>query len=302
VPGAVDVCFWGVRGSTPCDGPQYSRYGGNTSCVELRSEGHPSILFDLGTGLRSLGDELSATGGCDDFVGHVLLSHLHWDHIQGLPFFAPLARGAGTMDVWGPAPEDVPLCDSFGGIMCPPYFPIRPEGLAGTVRFHDVGTDDFALNGAKVRSRWIRHTGPTLGFRVELEGVSIAYVPDHGPGCSPDDSDEFVPASVLELCDGADLLIHDAQHTTPEFAAKRNWGHCTVDYAVHVARQAGVGTLALFHHCPSHGDDDVDVILRDARDRAAHGNGPEVIAAADGLRVRLGDLDHDRPGVEAMQP
>ena len=217
----------------------------------------------------------------------VLLTHLHWDHIQGLPFFAPLAAGGGSVVVFGPEQAGGALDDVFRGVMSPPYFPITPEQLRGEVAFEAVSADDFAANGAKVKARWVRHTDPTLGFRVEIEGFSVAYLPDHGPGTVPDDPDLYVPDDVLELCDGADLVIHDAQHTTPEYEYKRDWGHCTVDYAIHVARESGARELALFHHCPSHGDDKLDEILRDARDLVAHTGGPEIIAASDGLTVEL---------------
>ena len=285
---SAHVTFWGVRGSTPCDGHQYARYGGNTSCVEFSAEGHDPILFDLGTGLRSYGEHLDATGRRDGFRANVLLTHLHWDHIQGLPFFSPLAAGGGAITVFGPEQVDGPLGEVFDGVMSPPYFPITHEELRGNVAFESVGRDDFAVNGAKVKARWVRHTDPTLGFRVEMEGFAVAYLPDHGPGTVADDPDLYIPDDVLELVDGVDLLIHDAQHTTSEYELKRTWGHCTVDYAIHVAREAGAKELALFHHCPSHGDDQLDDILRDARDLAARTGGPEVIAASDGLTVGLG--------------
>ena len=281
---ATHVTFWGVRGSTPCDGHQFDRYGGNTSCVEVACEGHDPLIFDLGTGLRNYGEQLATDGRLDGYHASVLLSHLHWDHIQGLPFFAPVAAGGGAIDVYGPEQEAGPLDVVFGDVMRPPYFPIRPEELRGSVSFQGVGRDDYAVNGAKVRSRWVRHTDPTLGFRIEMEGVSVAYLSDHGPGTVPDDADDHIPLDVLDLCDGVDLLIHDAQHTTSEYDAKRDWGHCTIEYAVHVARAAGARELALFHHCPSHGDDKIDEILRDARDLVSRIGGPEVIAAADGMK------------------
>jgi phosphoribosyl 1,2-cyclic phosphodiesterase len=284
VPSPTHVTFWGVRGSTPCDGHQFDRYGGNTSCVQITAGGHDPILLDLGTGLRNYGEQLAHEDALDGFHAHVLLTHLHWDHIQGLPFFAPLAAGGGTVEVYGPEQAEGPLGEVFDGVMSPPYFPITYRQMHGTVHFQGVSSDDFALNGAKVRTRWVRHTDPTLGFRVEIEGVSIAYLSDHGPGTVPDDPDDYVPPDVLDLCDGVDLLIHDAQHTVPEYETKRDWGHCTIDYAIHVAREAGARELALFHHCPSHGDDRVDEILRDARDLVARIGGPEVFAAADGMR------------------
>src|SRR5262249_44818993 len=161
----------------------------------------------------------------------------------------------------------------------PPYFPIRPDQLGAAITFQDTGDDDFAVGQAKVRSRWVRHTGPTLGYRVDINGASVAYISDHGPGCR-DDADDFVPQEVLELCDGVDLLIHDAQHTGEEYGPKRSWGHCTYDYAVHVAREAGVRTLALFHHDPGHTDTDVAEIAKRAADASARVNGAEIVAAA----------------------
>ncbi|HEX5587766.1 MAG TPA: MBL fold metallo-hydrolase [Acidimicrobiia bacterium] len=258
--------------------------------MEIASDGHDPVILDLGTGLRSYGDQLAEEQRLDGYRASVLLTHLHWDHIQGLPFFHPLSAGGGTVTVFGPEQADGPLAEVFRGVMSPPYFPITPEQLNGDVAFEAVGNDDFASNGAKVKARWVRHTDPTLGFRVEIEGFSVAYLSDHGPGTVPDDPDLYVPDSVLELCDGADLVIHDAQHTDVEYEHKRHWGHCTVDYAIHVAREAGARELALFHHCPSHGDDKMDTILRDARDNVARLGGPEIFAAADGLTVELGHL------------
>jgi phosphoribosyl 1,2-cyclic phosphodiesterase len=280
--GGLRVLFNGVRGSTPCSGEVYARYGGNSSCVALEVDGAPPILFDLGTGLRSYG--LRTDGA---FQGAVLLSHLHWDHVQGLPFFTPLQRDLTKLDVYGPRQAGGPLGDVFAQMMCPPFFPITPSQLAGHVRFHDTGDDDFPIGNAKVRSRWVRHVGPTLGFRVDWNGVSVAYVPDHGPGCCPEDPDDYVPHEVLELCDGVDVLIHDAQHTRDEYEPKRHWGHCTIDYAVHVAREAGAKQLVLFHHDPSHGDDELDRIVRRAQDDAARVNAPEVVAAYEGLELSL---------------
>lgn len=295
--GGTRVRFHGVRGSTPCAGDRYERYGGNTSCVSIEVDGHAPVIFDMGTGLRPYGEQLvgfptsgpearSAPFGA--FQGTVLLTHLHWDHIQGLPFFAPIGNPEATLDVYGPRQEDGPLADVFTGVMRPPYFPISPAQLEGTVRFHDTDNNSFAVNGAKVRSRWVRHTSPTLGFRVDVEGVSVAYLSDHATGCSDDPAD-YVPHEVLELCDGADLVIHDSQHTCDEYEKKWFYGHCTVDYAVHVAREASARHLMLFHHCPTHTDDDVDLMLLHARDLAARVSSGDldVSAASEGLCVEL---------------
>jgi len=280
--GGIRVLFSGVRGSTPCAGPQYARYGGHSSCVVLEAEDSPPVVFDLGTGLRPYGER-----GHGEFHGSVLLSHLHWDHVQGLPFFTPLHREGATLDVFGPRQLEGPLGEVFAEMMRPPFFPILPTQLAGDICFHDTGDDDFPLGGAKVRSRWVRHVGPTLGYRVDWNGISVAYIPDHGPGCNPDDPDDYVPHEVLELCDGADLLIHDAQHTTHEYEPKRHWGHCTVEYAVHVARESGAHRLALFHHDPVHDDAQLDVIGATAGDHSAEVGGPEILTAYEGLELCL---------------
>jgi ribonuclease BN (tRNA processing enzyme) len=280
--GGMRVVFNGVRGSTPCAGPEYTRFGGHSSSVAIESDDAPPILFDLGTGVRPYASRCSG-----EFHGTVLLSHLHWDHVQGLPFFTPLHMDGSTLDVFGPRQDEGRLGDVFAQMMRPPFFPILPSQLTGDVRFHDTGEDDFPVGGAKIRSRWVRHVGPTLGFRVDLHGLSVAYIPDHGPGCCPDDSDDYIPHEVLELCDGVDVLIHDAQHTPAEYEPKRHWGHCTSDYAVHVARESGARSLALFHHDPAHDDEAVAILERSAADVSARVGGPEVIAAYEGLEIEL---------------
>jgi phosphoribosyl 1,2-cyclic phosphodiesterase len=282
--GGMKIEFHGVRGSTPCCGRQYARYGGNSSCVVVTADGHAPVIFDLGTGLRPYGEKVSSE---TPFQGSVLLTHLHWDHVQGLPFFVPLHRDGAALDIYGPRQDDGPLGEVFSGLMCPPYFPITPDQLAADVRFHDTGDDDFPVGQAKVRSRWVRHVGPTLGYRVDLNGASVAYISDHGTGCR-DDADDFIPEEILELCDGVDVLIHDAQHTGPEYENKRHWGHCTYNYAVHVARESGARTLALYHHDPAHSDDAVDEIVARASDASAHIGGAEIIGAAEGLVLSPG--------------
>ncbi|MGQ0826400.1 MAG: MBL fold metallo-hydrolase [Actinomycetota bacterium] len=284
----IRVGFHGVRGSTPCEGAHYARYGGHSSCVSLEATNEATIVFDLGTGLRAFGDRL----GNSEFHASVLLSHLHWDHVQGLPFFAPMHDAATTLDVHGPRQTDGDLGEVFSQLMRPPFFPIRPDGLAGAVRFHDTGDDDFPIGLAKVRSRWVRHVGPTLGFRVDWNGVSVAYIPDHGPGCCPDDPEDHVPHEILELGDGVDVLIHDAQHTADEYTRKRHWGHSTIDYALHVARECGARTLVLFHHDPSHSDEQLDLIGAEAADRSAANGGAEVIVGHEGLELELAPAPH----------
>ena len=274
------ISFYGVRGSTPSPCEANRRYGGNTSTVVLERPGADPIVLDLGTGLRIWAESQPLDG---TFRATALVTHIHWDHVQGLPFFPPIHRHGASLDIYGPAQERGSLHDVFGDFMCPPYFPVHFSELQGDVTFHDVTDDDLSIGNAKVKVRPVPHCGPTVGYRVEWDGVSVVYISDHQapPGLNR------VSDHVLELCDGADLLIHDAQYTPGEFQQKSDWGHCTVDYAVLVAKEAAVKRLALFHHDPSHSDDDIDRLLDGARCTAVHFGVPEVLAAAEGLTLDL---------------
>lgn len=278
----VNVTFYGVRGSTPCPCDGNQRYGGNTSSVGIESTGHEPIGLDLGTGLRFWGEHLPTDGS---FRGHALVTHLHWDHVQGLPFFVPINRPGARLDIYGPGQEEGTVADHFAEFLRPPYFPVTLEGLAGEIHFHDLGEEDVAIGDAKVRSRFVPHVGRTLGYRVEIDGVSIAYLPDHQ---QPIEDPDHVAEGVLELCGDVDLLIHDAQYTPEEFAQKSHWGHCTVDYALHVARVSGAKRVVLFHHDPDHRDEDIDRLLDDARASETGRRIGEVLAAYEGLTVSFG--------------
>ena len=273
------MTFYGVRGSTPCPCDTNRRYGANTACVALEVAGEDPIVLDIGTGLRFWGETLPQDGS---FHGAALVTHMHWDHVQGLPFFVPVDRHGASLDVYGPTPEEGPWGEVFEDLMRPPYFPVRPADLRGDIRFHDVNDDDLAFGSAKVKVRPVPHVGPTNGYRVEWEGVKVAYLSDHQ---QPPDGTSIADAA-LELADGADLLIHDAQYRPDEFEVKAHWGHCTIDYALHVAREAGAHTVALFHHDPGHDDDEMDRIVEEGR-RAAEklGSIDEVIGAAEGLTI-----------------
>jgi phosphoribosyl 1,2-cyclic phosphodiesterase len=280
----LNVTFYGVRGSTPCPCDDNRRYGGNTACVALEAPGVDPIVLDLGTGLRYWGQTLPHDGS---FRGAALITHLHWDHVQGLPFFVPIDRPGASLDIYGPTEEGLESLESaFEEFMRPPYFPVRFNDLRGDIRFHDVADADLAVGDFKVRVRAVPHVGKTNGYRVELDGVSVAYVSDHQ---QPQDGSHTVSHDVVELCDGVDLLIHDAQYTPDEFAQKSHWGHCTVEYAVAVAHETRVKRLALFHHDPSHDDDAVDR-MRDRALAAARSIGAqcEIVAASEGLTVALG--------------
>jgi phosphoribosyl 1,2-cyclic phosphodiesterase len=278
----MSVTFHGVRGSTPCHGHTCARYGGNTSCVSIDVPGEPPILLDLGTGLRYFGLGRPAD---EPFVGSCLLTHLHWDHIQGLPFFTPMLRPGAHLDVYAPAQDDGrAVREVMDASINPPLFPIGLEALPGSIDFHDVTDSTFEIGSATVTARRIPHVGPTNGYRIEWNGQSIAYLSDHQ---QPPDGSFAVSEGALDLCRDVDLLIHDAQYTVEEFAMKSTWGHCMVDYAVWLAGFAGAKRLALFHHDPSREDDQIDE-LASAAAACGRTKALEVFAAREGETIVLG--------------
>jgi phosphoribosyl 1,2-cyclic phosphodiesterase len=257
------------------------RYGGNTSCVSMRSGDQPPIVFDLGTGLRYFGAGWPADR---PFKGAALVTHLHWDHVQGLPFFVPLLRDGARLNVYAPAQDDGrSVHEAFDTFIRPPYFPVTLEYLVGTVSFTDVREEEFDVGRAQVMARLVPHCGPTLGYRVTWDGVSVAYLSDHQ---QPSDGSQRISIGARELCEDADLVIHDAQYTPLEFARKSTWGHCTVEYAVRVAHESGAKRLALFHHDPLRDDDALDDLAREAKELGSC-LGLEVMVAAEGSTVAL---------------
>lgn len=290
----MDVTFFGVRGSTPCSSESHQRYGGNTACVVIERRDQEPIVLDLGTGLRFYGLHRAHQ---EPFRASALVSHLHWDHVQGIPFFSPLLCPGARLDLYGPAQEHSSLEDTVRSFVSPPYFPVGIDALPCEVVFHEVSAGELEVAGATVTVAEVPHVGPTVGYRVEADGVSVAYVSDHQqPGVGSMEVDR----AVLELCEGVDLLIHDAQYDDLEFSMRSDWGHCTVDYAVEVAARAGARTLALFHHDPSHTDVHIDGLLDAARDTAQRRGVSEVFAAHEGLTVAFDRADAlDRAPLDA---
>lgn len=230
--------------------------GGNTSCVVLQIDNNDPVLLDLGTGLRYYGEHLRSrrdeAATVAPFRGTALVTHLHWDHVQGVPFFVPLLQEGAELTVVGPPQDGSSLREEFCSFVKPPLFPVGLDVLPGTIEFVEAASSTIDVDGATVMVRPVAHVGETNGYRVDsATGGSVAYIPDHQ---QPPDDAGFVGKSVLELAGGVDVLIHDAQYDNDEFAEKATWGHSTIDYAVEVAAQAEVGTLVLFHHDPSHDD------------------------------------------------
>jgi phosphoribosyl 1,2-cyclic phosphodiesterase len=275
----VRLTFYGVRGSTPSFYDDARRYGGNTASVVLEEDGEEPILFDLGTGLRRYGSTCAMDGS---WAGTAMITHIHWDHVQGLPFFPPIHVPGARLAIYGPQHEEGPLGEVFHDLMRPPYFPVTYAELGGDVTFHDVQSDTFVLGSRKVTVRPVPHTGPTVGYRVESANATVTYISDHQ---APLDL-HTVADSVLELADGVDALIHDAQYTHDEFSKKSTWGHCTLEYALRVATEAKAKRLVLFHHDPSHDDATLDRLSAEVRAKA-EGTGVEILCAYEGMVLDL---------------
>jgi phosphoribosyl 1,2-cyclic phosphodiesterase len=271
------VSFHGVRGSTPCHGDDIARYGGNTSCVSVAAAGEDPLLFDLGTGLRYFGLRCA-----EPFTGTSLVSHLHWDHVQGLPFFGPLQHPDSRLTVYAPSEHDGrSAAEVLAATICPPLFPVGLDAFPGRIEVREPA-GQFRIGGFEVRTATVPHVGEALGYRVTHRGASVAYISDHQqPTSGP-----RAAAGVLELCRDVDLLIHDAQYTPAEFARKSTWGHCTIEYAVWLAAEAGVRRLALYHHDPTHDDDMLDRMTASAAE-CGQAMGVEVFAAREGLTVEI---------------
>jgi phosphoribosyl 1,2-cyclic phosphodiesterase len=276
----LNVTFHGVRGAAPVPGPGHVRYGTHTACVALEAPKEDPVVLDLGSGLR----RWSRTLPEGPVRAAALVSHLHWGHVQGLPDFEPLDHPGTVVDVFGPRPDQGPLGRVVADTLGPPWFRERFDERAGLVRFHEVQDEEFAVGQAKVTVRSVPHGGAvTNGYRVELDGVSVAYVSDHDPPSDLAGVDE----GVLELAAGVDLLVHDAQLSAADWPGRAGRGHSTVGYAVLVAREAGARRLALFHHDRDRDDDDLDRLLEVARRSADRLGVEEVLAAYEGLTVCL---------------
>jgi phosphoribosyl 1,2-cyclic phosphodiesterase len=254
------ITFYGVRGSTPVAGAAFARVGGHTSCIAVsRGDELPRLVLDAGTGLQSL----AAVFGDAPFAGTILLTHLHWDHMQGLPFFPPADRDGACVTLVQPEQGD-PLA-VLTGVMMPPYFPIRPDELHGVWRHVGLAPGSTALESFTVVARELPHKGGrTFGYRIEHDGRAFAYLPDHCPtalGGGQHGLGEY-HASALDLAGGADLLVHGAPFVAAELERATKFGHATAEYAAGLAAAAGVDRLVVTHHAPTRTDDQVEAIAR----------------------------------------
>jgi len=286
---STSVTFWGTRGTIPSPGAHTARYGGNTACVEVRDGHGHLVILDAGTGIRALGKHLAGHSTPDGVRAHIVLSHAHWDHIQGLPYFAPFFKKGNALTVWGPKQGDVGMEEILRQLMQPVVFPVPLDALAATLEVRHVNSEPIETEGCTITSMRVRHPAVTLGYRLETGGRSVVYVTDDelGPAGQYDVGAKWRERFV-RFIGGADLLIHDAMYTPEECRTHAGWGHSSYVEAVELARESGAKRLALFHHEPEHTDDATDAIAEQAREVAArHGGTTEIVAAAEGLKITL---------------
>jgi phosphoribosyl 1,2-cyclic phosphodiesterase len=279
----VRLKIWGCRGSVPTPGPGTVEYGGNTSCLEVDLEHETAVVLDAGTGIRDLGFELVERG---TRRVHLLLTHLHLDHIEGLRFFAPMWDERVTLDIWGPPSPVSSLKERIARSFSPPLFPIDLGEVPARVTFHDVPRQPWTVDGASLAADLVVHPGPTVGFRIEAGGSIVAYLPDHEPAFTGirDRPSEWISGAAI--AEGVDLLIHDAQYFEDEYVERIGWGHSSVADAVAFAQAVRARSLVLFHHEPRHSDDSL-LRLEDRARSLAGRNGDQPVLAREGMVVEL---------------
>jgi phosphoribosyl 1,2-cyclic phosphodiesterase len=304
----MKVSFWGVRGSYPVPGKATNRYGGNTSCVQIMPDDETIIIIDAGTGIRKLGQHLM-DGPCGRGRGvvHLLISHTHWDHIQGLPFFAPLHKAGNTIRIYSRQHDDMHLHHIFEAVTDDPYFPIPFSELKSKLEFIDlVEGNSFEIGTTKVRCTRLNHPSVAMGYRLENRNTAVAYVSDTAPfrdllmehefiPAPPDPADSLPPEDaallaqmrqgVVDMCRGVDLAIYDTHFTEEEYGLRPHWGHSAPEHALEILHEARAHALALFHHAPQHDDDTMDAIVADTQKRA--GEALVVIGAKEGMKLAL---------------
>ncbi|MDQ1447212.1 MAG: hypothetical protein QOC79_183 [Actinomycetota bacterium] len=277
---------WGCRGSVAAPGPDTVKYGGNTSCVEVRLESGHAIVLDAGTGMRPLGVAMS-----DDLPVelHVMLTHLHMDHLQGLGFFRPLFAPGLDIHIWGPTSPVQHLAERIAMYLSPPLFPVRLEDVPSNLTFHDAPEEPVTIGSATVRAGKVTHQGPTVGYRIEENGRALVYLPDHEPSIGGDLA--TTPADWMsghDIARDADVLLHDGQYRDHEYGAHVGWGHSSIGDAMEFANKADVDKLVLFHHDPYHTDTELEALLVEAR---ANWPGMEerVCLAHEGMTIDLAE-------------
>ncbi|MGH8935877.1 MAG: MBL fold metallo-hydrolase [Acidimicrobiia bacterium] len=276
--------IWGCRGSLAAPGADTVRYGGNTSCVEVRLEDGTLLVLDAGTGIRPFGLQLDLEPGRPI---HVLLSHLHLDHLQGLGFFSPIWSRDYDLHIWGPPSPLSSLAERVARYLSPPLFPVHLAEIPSQPTFHDAPKGEWEIGSARLFSEPVSHQGPTVGYRIEENGRGLAYLPDHEPALGTDlRATEPAWVSGYGVAAQADVLLHDAQYTEEEYRERVGWGHSSIAHAVTFGRLAGAGTLVMFHHDPLHTDERLEELLEEAK-RLWNGAPDEVVLAYEGMEITL---------------
>jgi DNA-binding response OmpR family regulator len=292
--GSLAVRFWGVRGSIAAPGPETARYGGNTPCLTIDYGGR-TLIVDSGTGIRRLGQILTAEARRAPSEVDLLISHTHWDHIQGFPFFLPAYIPGNRIRVYGPRTLSKPLEIALRGQMDPEYFPVALGDMAADIHVEDVRNDRLEIGPFTITHTYLNHPGMTLGFRIEAGGCAVVYATDTEPfgrvlAAQGDDAaaGRTMDQALVALVEGADLYIGDAQYTHSEYQQKTGWGHSSCDDTTQLAIQANAKRLALFSHDPMHDDDTVDSMVEHCKSLASTaGSSLEVLGATEGTTVRL---------------
>jgi phosphoribosyl 1,2-cyclic phosphodiesterase len=284
---ALRATCWGTRGSIPSPGPATARFGGNTPCLEIRTRDDRCYIFDAGTGVRALGDRLDGEPGATD--ADLFVTHFHWDHIQGLPFFKPLHSPDAVIRIHGAKQGDLDIETLLKGQMGPVYFPVPYEALAASLSFEHLGSHPWLDRGVEISAYRCRHQADTYGYRVRSGAAAVAYIPDNElvGGRYPVDGPAWYPGLVRFLA-GVDILFHDAMYTDDEYPDVEGWGHSTFSQAVRLAEDAGVKRLCFFHHAPTRSDAELlDVLERARATLAGRGGSLELAVASEGEELLI---------------
>lgn len=289
---SLRVQFWGTRGSIPSPGPKTVRYGGNTPCVELRTPDGWLVILDAGTGIRELGRSLLARSDGAPIAADVFLTHAHWDHIQGIPFFGPIFQRGNRFTIWGSKTLERSVDRVVRDQMSPVVFPVTFEELDASIEFREIAEEPHRGNGYEVRAFPVRHPGGALGYRFSVPGNAeraLVYISDNelGAGATYDTRNDW-RKQLVAFVRGAKVLVHDTMYTAEEYDHHRGWGHSTYEDAVQLALDAGVEKLVLFHHKPERSDEEVDQCAERCRALVRQCGGRlEVVAAAEGMTLTV---------------